>query len=116
VKQTLLHVLIHCNHTMDQGRMTWRHDSVLKHIAGYLKSALESLHTVEVHCNLEGLQAGQSQLWSWRRHRDLTWSSLTGQFMAGIEYPWSSLHVPGTLMQIRPGNIRSLGMQASRRN
>jgi hypothetical protein len=39
VKQTLFH----CNLTMDQGRMTWRHDSVLKHIAGYLKSALESV-------------------------------------------------------------------------
>jgi hypothetical protein len=29
------------------------------------------------------------------RHRDLTWSSLTGQSMASIEYPWSSLSVPG---------------------
>jgi hypothetical protein len=29
----------------------------LKHIAGCLKSALESLHTVEVYCNFEGLQA-----------------------------------------------------------
>jgi hypothetical protein len=57
VKQTLFHVLVHCNHTMDQGRMTWRHDSVLKHITGCLKSALESLGTVEVYCDLEGLQA-----------------------------------------------------------
>jgi hypothetical protein len=57
VKQTLFHVLIHYNYTMDQGRMTWRHDSVLKHLAGCLKSALESLHTVEVYCDLEGLQA-----------------------------------------------------------
>jgi hypothetical protein len=37
--------------------MTWRHDSILKHIPGYLKSALESLSTVEVYCDLEGLQA-----------------------------------------------------------
>jgi hypothetical protein len=37
--------------------MTWRHDSVLKHIAGCLESALESLSTVEVYCDLEGLQA-----------------------------------------------------------
>jgi hypothetical protein len=37
--------------------MTWRHDSVLKHIAGCLKSALESLSTVEVYCDLEGLQS-----------------------------------------------------------
>jgi hypothetical protein len=32
-------------------------DSVLKHIAVCLKSALEGLHTVEVYCDLEGLQA-----------------------------------------------------------
>jgi hypothetical protein len=57
VKQTLIHVLVHCNHKMDQGRMTWRHDSVLKHIAGCLKSALENLSTVEVYYDLEGLQA-----------------------------------------------------------
>jgi hypothetical protein len=55
VKQMLFHVLVHCNHRMDQGRMTWRHDSVLKHIASCLKTALESRGTVEVYCNLEGL-------------------------------------------------------------
>jgi hypothetical protein len=48
---------IHCNQTIDQGRMTWRYDSILKHIAGCLKSALKSLSTVEVYCNLGGLQA-----------------------------------------------------------
>jgi hypothetical protein len=37
--------------------MTWRHDSVLKHIAGCLKTALKSLGTVEVYCDLEELQA-----------------------------------------------------------
>jgi hypothetical protein len=37
--------------------MTWRYDSILKHIAGCLKSALESLSTVIVYCDLEGLQA-----------------------------------------------------------
>jgi hypothetical protein len=57
MKQTVFHVLVHCNHTMDQGRMTWRHDFVLKHITGCLKSALESLSTVEVYCNWERLQA-----------------------------------------------------------
>jgi hypothetical protein len=36
-----------CNHTTDQGRMTRRHDSVLKHIAGCLRSALESRGTVD---------------------------------------------------------------------
>jgi hypothetical protein len=57
VKQMLFHVLLHCNHTMDQERITWRHDCVLKHIAGSLKSALKNLGTVEVYCDLEGLQA-----------------------------------------------------------
>jgi hypothetical protein len=57
VKQTLFDVFVHCNHTMDWGRMTWRHDSILKHIAGCLKSTLESLGTVELYCDLEGLQA-----------------------------------------------------------
>jgi hypothetical protein len=57
VKQMLFPVLVHRNHTMDQGRMTWRHNSILKHIAGCLKSALKSLSTVEVYCDLEGLQA-----------------------------------------------------------
>jgi hypothetical protein len=76
VKQTLFHVLVHCNHTMDQGRMTWRHDSILKHIAGCLKSALKSLHPVE---DCRPRVAGQSRLRSWSRHRNQTWSFLTGQ-------------------------------------
>jgi hypothetical protein len=37
--------------------MIWRHDSILKHIAGCLKSALKSLSIVEEYCDLEGLQA-----------------------------------------------------------
>jgi hypothetical protein len=57
VKQTLFHVLVHCKHTLDQGRLTWRHDSVLNHIAGCLKSALVGKSTVELHCDLDGLQA-----------------------------------------------------------
>jgi hypothetical protein len=56
VKQMLFYVLVHCNYTIHQGRMTWRHDSVFKHIADCLKSAHESLSTVEVYCDVEGLQ------------------------------------------------------------
>jgi hypothetical protein len=37
--------------------LTWRHDSVLNHIAGRLKSALVSKSTVELYCDLDGLQA-----------------------------------------------------------
>jgi hypothetical protein len=56
VKQTLFHVLVHCKHTLDQGRLTWRQDSVLNHIAGYLKPALVGKSMVELHCDLDGLQ------------------------------------------------------------
>jgi hypothetical protein len=52
VKQTLFHVLFH---VLDQGRLTWRHDSVLNHIAGYLKSAFVGKSTVELYCDLDGL-------------------------------------------------------------
>jgi hypothetical protein len=38
-------------------RLTWRHDSVLNHIAGCLKSALVGKSTVELYCDLDGLQA-----------------------------------------------------------
>jgi hypothetical protein len=117
VKHMLFHVLVHCNYTMDQGRMTWRHESILKYIVGCLKSALESLlKCTATWKDCRPRVAGRSRLRSWRRHRDQTWSSLTGQSMAGIEYPWSRLHIPRTLTLIRPGIVRSLGMQASRRN
>jgi hypothetical protein len=62
VKQTLSHVLVHCTHTLDQGRLTWRHDFVLNHIAGCLKSALVGKSTVELHFDLDGLQAPGGQL------------------------------------------------------
>jgi hypothetical protein len=57
VKQMLFHVLIHCKHTLDQRGLTWRHNSVLNHIAGCLKSALVGKSTVELYCDLDGLQA-----------------------------------------------------------
>jgi hypothetical protein len=57
VKQMLFHVLVHCKHTLDKGRLTWRHDSILNHIAGYLKSALVGYSTIELYCDLDGLQA-----------------------------------------------------------
>jgi hypothetical protein len=53
----LFHVLVHCKHTLHQGRLTWRHDFVLNRIAGCLKSALVGKSTVELYCDLDGLQA-----------------------------------------------------------
>jgi hypothetical protein len=57
VKQMLSHVLVHCKHPLDQGKLTWRHGSILNHITGSLKSALVGKSTVELYCDLEGLQA-----------------------------------------------------------
>jgi hypothetical protein len=57
VKQTLFHVLVYCKQTLDQGRLNWRHDSVLNHIAGCLKSALVWKSKVELYYDLDGLQA-----------------------------------------------------------
>jgi hypothetical protein len=56
-KQTLFHVLVHCKHTINQGSTTWRQDYVLNHIGGCLKSASVGQSTVELYCDLEGLQA-----------------------------------------------------------
>jgi hypothetical protein len=57
VKQTLFHILVHCKHTLDQGKLAWKHDSILNHIAGCLKSALVGKNMVELYCDLYGLQA-----------------------------------------------------------
>jgi hypothetical protein len=57
VKQTLFYVLVHCKRTLDQGRLTWRHNSVLNHIAGCLKSDLVGKSMVELYYDLDGLQA-----------------------------------------------------------
>jgi hypothetical protein len=57
VKQTLYHVPVHCKHTLDQGRFTWRHNSALNHNAGCLKPALVGKSKVELYSDLDGLQA-----------------------------------------------------------
>ena len=36
--QTLAHILSNCTVALDQGRLTWRHDSVLKTIATFIQS------------------------------------------------------------------------------
>jgi hypothetical protein len=57
VKQKLFYVLVHCKHTLNQGRLTWRHDLVLNHIACCLKSPLVGKSAVELYCDLDGMQA-----------------------------------------------------------
>jgi hypothetical protein len=61
-KQTLFHVLVHCKHSLSQGRLTWRHDSILNHITGCLKSTHVGKTTVELYCDLDGLQALDGRL------------------------------------------------------
>jgi hypothetical protein len=53
----LFHVLVCCKHTLDQGRLTWRHGSVLNHIMGCLKSTFVGKSMVKLYCDLDGLQA-----------------------------------------------------------
>jgi hypothetical protein len=48
---------VRCKHSLDLGRLTWRHDSVLNHIASCLKSALVGKSTVKLYCDLDELQA-----------------------------------------------------------
>jgi hypothetical protein len=50
-------------------RLTWRHNSVLNHIAGCLKTALVGKSTVELYCDLDGLQAlgGESMVQAQRQ-------------------------------------------------
>jgi hypothetical protein len=67
-KQILFHVLVHCKHSSDQGRLTRRHNSVLNHIAGCLMSAL--LARVQLSCTVTWMDcrpglAGQSRMTSW---------------------------------------------------
>jgi hypothetical protein len=82
VRQTLFHVMVHCKHTLDQGRLTWRHNSILNHIAHCLKFALVYCTVIWLDCRPR--VAGRSRLTSWCRHRDRTLSSLIGQCMVGI--------------------------------
>jgi hypothetical protein len=57
VKLKMFYVLVHCKHTLDEGRLTWRHNSILNHIAGCLKSALVGKSAIKLYCNLDELQA-----------------------------------------------------------
>ena len=53
--QTLLHVLSNCNVSLDQGRYTWRHDSVLRTIINLISPRLKTGFTL--YSDMPGLQA-----------------------------------------------------------
>ena len=55
-KQTLNHILSYCSVALEQGRYTWRHNSVLRTIHGFVSSNLKDDY--EMFTDLEGLDAG----------------------------------------------------------
>ena len=59
-KETLLHVLNFCKTMLDQGRYTWRHNSVLNIIHSTLLSNLQFPSKIEISCDLPGFICGIS--------------------------------------------------------
>ncbi len=57
-KETLLHVLNSCKVMLDQGRYTWRHNSILHSILTTLKN--NNPHSLEIFCDLPGRMEGIS--------------------------------------------------------
>ena len=53
--QTLLHVLSNCNTALDQGRYTWRHNSVLSSLINVIRPQL--IDGMVLHSDMEGFQA-----------------------------------------------------------
>jgi hypothetical protein len=90
----------YCKHTLDQGRLTWRHDSVLNHIMGCLKSALVGKGAVELYCDLDGLQApggrsipGDVMLQAQRTDLVIVDQSVYGRFriaLVKLTCPWDT--------------------------
>ena len=55
IVQTLLHILSYCSDALDQGRYTWRHNSVLNTIIKLVSPLLEP--TYRLYSDLPGLEA-----------------------------------------------------------
>ena len=55
-KQTLNHILSYCSVALEQGRYTWRHNSVLRTIDDFIRPNLKECY--ELFTDLDGLGAG----------------------------------------------------------
>ena len=55
IVQTLLHILSYCSDALDQGRYTWRHNSVLNTIIKLVSPLLDP--TYRLYSDLPGLEA-----------------------------------------------------------
>jgi len=60
-KETLLHVLNNCTVSLNQGRYTWRHDSVLNHIVHKLQEACKNTN-LKVYADIEGMTTSGSTI------------------------------------------------------
>ena len=56
MKQTLNHILSYCNAALEQGRYTWRHNSVLRTIFDFVSPNLKG--GFELFADLDGFNAG----------------------------------------------------------
>ena len=59
-KETLLHVLNFCKVMLDQGRYTWRHNSILNYIHSTIKNTNQD--SLEIFCDLPGILVGISTI------------------------------------------------------
>ena len=59
-KETLLHTFNNCQTMLNQGRYTWRHNSILNIIVNFLKSSLSD--SLKLHSDLPGLMSGISTI------------------------------------------------------
>ena len=51
-RETLGHILNNCNQMLQQGRYTWRHDSVLYHILDFTKQIVKLNSQLEICCDI----------------------------------------------------------------
>ena len=58
-KETMLHVFNNCKTMLDQGRYSWRHDSILNQLYDFIKPP-NSDSNFEVYCDLPGKKTGIS--------------------------------------------------------
>ena len=52
--QTLQHIVSSCKTSLDEGRYTWRHNSVLKHLATYISNVRRDFH---VYAGISGFDS-----------------------------------------------------------
>jgi len=57
---TIHHILNYCSMALDQGQLTWRHDSVLQHLAKNLEAIISTDKSKTLYADLPGKLASSS--------------------------------------------------------